>query len=101
MANSENRTHPVGTLRANAWGLHDMQGNASEWMRDNYDERWYARSPVDDPVHENGSESRVRRGGNFAVGLRPTANRGPLSALGRNNGLGFRVMFPGKPPRGQ
>lgn len=28
--NSGNKTHPVGQKRANAWGLHDMIGNAGE-----------------------------------------------------------------------
>ena len=30
-ANSGNHTHPVGTRKANAWGLFDMLGNATEY----------------------------------------------------------------------
>ena len=29
--NSEDKTHDVGTKAPNAWGIHDMLGNAGEW----------------------------------------------------------------------
>ncbi|MFI5897698.1 formylglycine-generating enzyme family protein [Actinoplanes sp. NPDC051513] len=35
--NSGEQVHPVGGKRANAWGLHDMLGNAWDWCWDIYD----------------------------------------------------------------
>ena len=35
--NSGERVHDVGGKRANAWGLHDMLGNAWDWCWDLYD----------------------------------------------------------------
>jgi formylglycine-generating enzyme required for sulfatase activity len=32
--NADDTTHPVGTKKANAWGLKDMLGNAAEWATD-------------------------------------------------------------------
>ena len=33
-SNSGGATHPVGQLEPNAWGLHDVSGNAAEWVND-------------------------------------------------------------------
>jgi len=39
--NADFETHLVGKKLPNTWGLHDMLGNASEWVIDEYDEGWY------------------------------------------------------------
>ncbi|MCU0959694.1 MAG: SUMF1/EgtB/PvdO family nonheme iron enzyme [Pirellulaceae bacterium] len=54
----------VGQTHSNAWGLHDMVGNVSEWTRTSY--RPY---PYDDQDARNdlaGSERKVARGGSWA-----------------------------------
>ncbi|MBU2502060.1 formylglycine-generating enzyme family protein [bacterium] len=55
--------HDVGTLQANAWGFHDMHGNAREWCHDWYGN--YPSVPVQDPDGPYYNQVRVIRGGYF------------------------------------
>jgi formylglycine-generating enzyme required for sulfatase activity len=58
-------THPVGEKKANAWGLHDMHGNVSEWCQDRWHEN-YDGAPNDGHAWEQGSDNRrVVRGGSW------------------------------------
>lgn len=58
-------TSPVGSFRANAFGLHDMLGNAWEWTADWHSDHYYAQSPADDPQGPAEGGVRVRRGGSW------------------------------------
>lgn len=58
-------TSPVGSFKPNAFGLHDVHGNAWEWTADWHDDSYYARSPVDDPKGPEDGSVRVRRGGSW------------------------------------
>ncbi|MDB4338743.1 formylglycine-generating enzyme family protein [Rubripirellula sp.] len=78
--NSEDQYQEVGQKKPNPWGLHDMHGNVSEWVLDQYDEEFYGTSkesvnPLNIPTE---LYPRVVRGGgwdNDPEGLRSAARK--------------------------
>jgi len=87
-------TAPVGTFRANKFGLHDMHGNVWEWAEDCWHEN-YAGAPMDGRAWTSGGVCgrRVLRGGSW--GLDPwdlrAANRDGYDDEDRDADVGFRV----------
>jgi sulfatase modifying factor 1 len=66
--NGQKRTHPVGSKKANRWGIHGLYGNVAEWCHDAYDPKFYQASSSQDPRGpEVGSADvkRVIRGGSW------------------------------------
>jgi formylglycine-generating enzyme required for sulfatase activity len=60
--NSGAQAHSVGEKQANGFALYDMLGNVSEWVSDRYDEKYYQRSPSQDPAGPASGKLRVIRG---------------------------------------
>ena len=90
---SSNRTEPVGFSAANAFGVHDMHGNVSEWTEDCYVDS-YSGAPTDGSARTvSNCSDRVLRGGSRSdspLNLRSAIRRywGPTS---RSSDWGFRV----------
>jgi len=61
--NAVGKSHPVGMLLPNGFGLFDMHGNLYEWCGDYYDEKWYSTSSSNNPNGPSAGSHRVIRGG--------------------------------------
>ena len=89
-ANSDEKTHPVGQKKPNAWGLYDMHGNVWEWCQDWWKNEYYKESAVDDPTGPIRGRFRVIRGGGWTDRARM------CQSAYRSTGLpGDRYSLPG------
>jgi formylglycine-generating enzyme len=122
--NAEDQTHDVGTKKPNPWGLHDMHGNASEWVLDELRDGWYA-SLTGKPVTQDEAlcwpkvlYPRVLRGGSWNMdppdcrsATRRASNDDDWRAYDPNSpqspwwfasdesqDVGFRIVRPRDPP---
>ncbi|MCY2986864.1 MAG: formylglycine-generating enzyme family protein [Planctomycetota bacterium] len=86
-------TTPVGSYRANAFGLYDMHGNVCEWCADWYGS--YEAGTVSDPSGPLAGLARVHRGGSWYDAARRcrSACRYRYETASRSSHLGFRVAL--------
>jgi formylglycine-generating enzyme required for sulfatase activity len=99
--NRDQKTHPVGEKEPNAFGLHDMHGNACEWCEDDlhYD---YIGTPTDGSawIDTPRGDRRVFRGGSC------NSDAKFCRSACRNGGTwgsficGIRVVLSSSSPRG-
>ena len=126
--NSDYVTGKVGQKKANAWGLFDMHGNASEWVLDQHHDDWYDKlsgrtvSAAEAIAWPTKLYPRVVRGGSWDSGPEdcrsaariqshdddwrsydPNSPQSPWwFASEEGQTVGFRIVRPAKtPPRGE
>ena len=92
-SNSNSQPHPVGSKRANPWGLYDMHGNVWEWSLDWFGTLAYGT----DPKGSSSGSYRVLRGGSWYIAdeKRCTSSfRDGDTPSGENNSRhkGFRLV---------
>ena len=80
--NSAGKTHPIGQLKPNAWGLYDVHGN------------YYSQSPSNSPLGPSSGLAKVSRGGDWGSEdwYCRCASRSLSSPNRRSNRLGFRLV---------
>ncbi|MCX7423815.1 MAG: SUMF1/EgtB/PvdO family nonheme iron enzyme, partial [Planctomycetia bacterium] len=97
--NSGGRTHAVGELKANPFGLADIHGNVHEWVHDGWDATYYVQfqeKPAINPSSPFSSASwRVFRGGNWFHISSPcwSSFRDAYDPSHHENHYGFRVLL--------
>ncbi len=88
-------TAPVGSFKANAFGVFDMHGNVWEMCADWFDPNYYSYSPATDPKGPLLGSSRISRGQTWDGGGPDarSAHRDCIAPTIRGASTGFRVAL--------
>lgn len=88
------RPCPVGSYKANAWGLYDVHGNVWQWCSDWYDEGYYTVSPRKNPTGPSEGKKRVLRGGSWLNRGQEcrASDRLALEPDEKYHNVGFRIV---------
>ena len=96
-SNADGRLHAVGTKVPNAYDLYDMEGNAWEWVLDQYQSSLGADEVVE-PVGTQSGSGRQLRGGSYDRGTDVSGAyyriTGALQGGYKNASYGFRLTAP-------
>ncbi|MFO1041723.1 MAG: SUMF1/EgtB/PvdO family nonheme iron enzyme [Planctomycetaceae bacterium] len=92
-ANSYGKTHRVGELKPNPFGLYDIHGNLWEWCVDWKIDGYFAKAPLEDPPGPSEGSERVSRGGSwfFEPQYLQSGMRGMSAPSRREPNSGFRL----------
>jgi formylglycine-generating enzyme required for sulfatase activity len=97
--NSSERTHAVGELKENPFGLYDVHGNVWEWVQDAWDPTFYDQRQGQlavDPIKPSvAGAPHVTRGGcwSSSIASSRSASRSPETAAYSGTLIGFRVSL--------